>query len=441
MSGLCPLCGQSLPEAISHDKLQLRLQRLTSPVLNAEKKKLKDEFEAQLIADREMARQKAERQVARELSTAKERAQRAEGEKEQELKRLKKDYSERLARESQGARREAEKEVRKQLLDAEKRAKDADDRRRKDVEQARKESEARLQKEVEHAARLSTRENEGRVEKVQAEREKDKLRHEAERARLQGKLDELSRKLDNQSGEQLGAEAELDLLTELRRTFSNDKIDRIGRGVKGADIVHEIVDGEKIVGRIVYESKNTGDWHNSFIAQAKKYKTQYETPHVMVVTRVFPSKQKGFCVMKEIPIIERRGAVPLATIIREGIIDIARLRLSGRSRDEKSQELYEYIVGDKFGTRFREIVDGVSSLREQQQKERTWHENTWQAESKIHERIENRHREVDAQIRAIVRRGSEGRAPRLAAESEHHPDAASNFRKSGQALSRGAAAR
>jgi hypothetical protein len=115
-------------------------------------------------------------------------------------------------------------------------------------------------------------------------------------------------------------------------------------------------------------------WHASFIAQAKKYQTHYETPHVIVVTRVFPKKQKGLCVLKGIPITEKCAAVSLATIVREGIIEIARLGLSGRSRDEKSQELYNYIVGDKFRTRFREIADGISLLREQQDKERTWHE-------------------------------------------------------------------
>lgn len=186
------------------------------------------------------------------------------------------------------------------------------------------------------------------------------------------------------------------------------------------------MDGTKTAGRIVYESKNTSDWHNSFIAQAKKYQTQYETPHVMVVTRAFPSKHKGLCVVKSIPVVEMRVAMALATVIRDGIIEIARLRLSGKFRDEKSQELFEYIVGDKFCTRFREIAEGVYSLREQQQKERTWHENAWQAESKTHERIENRHREVEAQIRAIVRRGSDGKLPKLSSKAEKVPNSASN---------------
>ncbi len=255
MSGQCPLCGQSLPEAINEKELQSRIEKLASPALAVEKKKWKEEFEAQLVAEREMARQRAERLFQQQLRAAEERAKRA-----------------------------AERGVKKQLLDAEKRAKDAENRRQKDVEQARTEVENRLGKEVAQTVRLATRENEAKLEKLQADREKEKVRYEADLAKFQGRLGDLSRKLEKQSGEQLGAEAELDLFTELSHAFPNDKIERIGRGVKGADIVHEVMDGTKVAGRIVYESKNTSNWQNGFIAQAKKYQLQYENAHVMVVT-------------------------------------------------------------------------------------------------------------------------------------------------------------
>jgi hypothetical protein len=418
MSSKCPLCRQPLPEAINANELQSRIQKLASPALAAEKKKLNEEFDSQLVAQREIARQNAERRSERELREAKERALRLEQEKDREVKRLQKHYSERLAAETETAKRDAERGMRKQLLDAEKRAKDAEERRQKEVEQARKEAENRLAKEAAQTVRHATLENEAKLDKLQSERQKDKIRHETELAKFQGKLEDLSRKLENQSGEQLGAEMELDLFTELRHAFAADKIERIGRGVKGADIVHQVMDGTKVVGRIIYESKNTSDWHKSFIAQAKKYQTQYETPHVLIVTRVFPSKQKGLCVVRDIPVVERRTAVALAMVIREGVIEIAKLKLSSKFHDEKSQELFEYIVGDKFCTRFREMAENIASLREQQQKERTWHENAWQAESKIHERIEGRHREVDAQIRAIVRGSSSRDSLKVAPGSE-----------------------
>jgi hypothetical protein len=394
MSNRCPLCGQALPEGV---------HQLASPVVTAEKRKLREEYDDQLVAEREIARQKAEKQFQRELRDAKARAERAEQEKRQELKNLQKDYTERLSAERESARRQAERDVKKQLLDAEKRVKDAEGRIQKEVE-----------KEVARTARLSSKENEAKLEKLQAARETDRQRYEKESAKLQGRLEDLSRRLDKQSGEQLGDEAEVDLESKLRQEFPQDKIERIGRGIKGADIVQHVMDGATAAGKIVNESKNTLDWNKDFITQAKKYQTEYETPHVMIVTRAFPAKQKGLWVEKGIPIIEKSMVISLATVIRDGVIEIAKLRLSGSVRDEKSQELFDYVVGDKFGTRFREIAEGIASLRDQQEKEKTWHENTWKGESKVHERIERCHRQVGAEIGAIV---SDGKELKLAAKA------------------------
>jgi hypothetical protein len=111
-------------------------------------------------------------------------------------------------------------------------------------------------------------------------------------------------------------------------------------------------------------------------------------------------------------------AVPLATVVREGIVEIAKLRLSGTHSNEKSLELYQYVVSDKFCTRFHEMAECIDSLREFQQKERTWHENAWHTESTIHDRIASRHREVDAQIRTIVRGTLAYATSKLSARSE-----------------------
>ncbi len=392
MANQCPLCGQPLPKGVHQHELNARLKKLTSPALAAERKKIKEEYDAQLVAEREFATRKAEERVGRELREAKARAKRAEQEKQEGLRKMQTQYEERLEQERRSARLAAERGVRKEF-------------------------EGRLNKEVAKAVRDSTKKNERNFQKLKADREKERIRHEAERAKLQNRLDDLSRKLDRQSGEELGTEAELDLLTELQRAFPQDKIDPIGRGIRGADVVQQVMDGTKLAGRIIYESKNTLDWNHNFISQARRYQTQYETPHVVIVTRAFPAKQKGMCVMKGIPVVEKRAAIALATLIREGVVEIAKLRPSSSLRDEKSQELFAYIVGDKFGTRFREIAESVTSLRSQQQKERTWHENAWQTETKIHERIEGCHREVGAQIRAIVRGASESNELKLAARA------------------------
>jgi hypothetical protein len=56
--------------------------------------------------------------------------------------------------------------------------------------------------------------NDAKLDQLHSERRKARIRYETKIPRVQGKLEDLFRKMGNQSGEKLGAEAEL--FTELR---------------------------------------------------------------------------------------------------------------------------------------------------------------------------------------------------------------------------------
>jgi hypothetical protein len=372
--GKCPVCRQPLPKAIDADELQARLEGITSRALTQERRALENEFRKKLPrllqAERDRARRSAAHEVKHELLLAERRADKAERDKNREIQKIRKD-AERTA-----------------------------DRR------------------AEMAAKSVATQNQAEIEKLQTTRERDRARYEADRARLQSQLDQLSRKLDKQMADQLGKEAEIDLLVELTRAFPTDRIEPVGRGVKGADIVHDVIVESKRVGRIVYESKNVSGWSNSFITHAKRYQTQYETPNVIVVSRSFPQKKKGLCILKNIPIVDPRMAVCLASIMRDGICEIGHARATRVGRNDKANQLYEYILSDKFVTRFREITESVESLRERQQKARDWHENAWDEESSLYDKIDGRRREVDSQIRTIIRKPpSSGKVLPLAVRS------------------------
>lgn len=391
MPNNCPLCGQPLPKGVHQHELDIRLKKLASPVLAEERKRMQKDYDAQLSAERTRATRRAKEQVQHELRAAEARAGRAEHDKQ----KIRREYEQRLSAARKTARQAAERDVRREFDD-------------------------RVRKEVAAAVHSSSAESAAKMEKLETERQKEKGRHAAEKARLQGQLEDITRRFEARSGERIGSEAEIDLYDQLNLAFrgEGDKIERIGRGVNGADIVHLVIDGTQTAGRIIYESKDTLDWSHGWITKAKQYKTKYETPHVMIVSRAFPRKQKGFCVEKGIPIVEKRMAISLATVIREAVIEIARLKLSDSDRNERSQELFDYIVGEKFVSRFRELAEGVASLRSQQQKERTWHENLWEVESKIHARMDGCHRELGAQIKAIVGGTSNGRALKHPAKTE-----------------------
>src|SRR5260370_17213087 len=87
MTKRCPLCGQSLPEAIDEHVLAHRVEKLISPALSGEKKKLEQDYRQRAAADRKSVQLEAERRVRGHLLRLEHRAERAEREEEQEAHR------------------------------------------------------------------------------------------------------------------------------------------------------------------------------------------------------------------------------------------------------------------------------------------------------------------------------------------------------------------
>jgi hypothetical protein len=360
----CPVCQQPLPEAIDTEELQFRLQTITDRAVALEKRAFENEFNKRLpkllAAERQRTEQTAERKVRQELK--------------------------------------------QELTAANKRAEKAEQEKNREVQRTQRDADRKAEQRAKLAAREVASRNRDEIEKMQKNRDLERARYENDISRLQNQLEQLSRKLDKQVADQLGKEAEVDLLLELNKAFPCDRIEPVRRGVKGADIIHDIMVDAKRVGRIIYESKNVSNWSNNFIVQAKSYQTQYDTPNVIIVSRCFPQKKKGLCILKSIPIVDPRMAVCLASIMREGICEIGHARSTRIGRNDKATLLFDYILSDKFVTRFREIAESVEALRERQQKARDWHENAWDEESSLYDRIDSRRREVDSQIRVIVKK-------------------------------------
>lgn len=402
----CPVCGQSLPKAIDEKELHTRLEQITAKGRAEERWEAERQFRKRLDAQREQARRMAEREAQAKVVQAQRRAERAESDRKRDAERMRRENEHAEKR----ARRAAELKVRKELREANQRA----ERAERDMEQIRRNAEREAKREAAEATRKAERGHRNEIAELELKRQKDHARHEADRARMQSDIDRLSRKLEKQGAEQLGKEAEIDLLGALNEAFRqyDDQITRVAPGVKGADIIHKIVEDGEQLGCIVYESKNHSTWKNDFVHQAKQYQSQYDTKNVLIVSRTFPRKQKGLCTVKNIPVVDPRMAVYLASIIRDGIKEIALAKMTATGREKKSRELYDYILSDRFVTRFREIAESVDSLREQQRKEKDRHEDVWHEQSTLYDKIDSRRREVDSQIRSIVKAAGNGRQPR-----------------------------
>jgi hypothetical protein len=311
--------------------------------------------------------------------------------------RLQKLAAPEVAREARSqADRLVEAATRKILAQHQRELRRAELRTSREINQARKEAE----KQAKHAA---AQQNQNKLERLELERNMDRARHRREMDQMKRKLEEACSKAEKLTSDQLGDQAEVNLHAELRAEFPGDNIEQVRHGAKGADIIHDVMDGNKKMGRIIYESKNVSTWQNEFVNKAKRCQTQYNTPYVLIVTRMFPRRKRGLCIVRDIPVVEPRMAIALAAIIREGIAEIGRMRLSNTAREDKAADLFNYVLSDEFVTRFRQIRESVQSLREQQNKERDWHENAWQTHTKLYDQIDSRRRDIEERIKTITR--------------------------------------
>lgn len=354
MARNCPLCGQPLPRGMTEVALHQRMDRLGAAA----------------------AKEEGQR-VRRELNKA---------------------YQERLAAHDSELRKRIEREAgasyRAQIAALQRQVQESDRKSRLTADRAAKEVAKQSQKEM---ALLKDR--------VARER----AQHTAETARLKTRVDDLSLKLERQSSEQLGEMGESDAYAALKGAFPTDDIQRIGRGTRGADIVHRVLAGGKELGRIIYECKNVSTWQNEWIAKAKKYRAQYQTPWVIIATRTFPRRQKSFAVERGVPVIDLRLVVRLAEVVRAAVIEVGQLRTSQVGRSAKADQMFDYVLSDHFVGRFRSIADAVSALREQQGKERQWHAEAWQRQEKHYGELDDCRREIDVRVRGIAEGGSKGR--------------------------------
>jgi hypothetical protein len=351
MSERCAVCGQPLPEGLDATEMHRRLEKLGAVVAEREVNKLRRQL------DREYRVQLAEQAEAIQKVAAK----KAQASSSLEIKSL------------------------RRRIDAAARA-------------SRREAETAAKEATKETARLSRKE----IELLKHQTIKERAQHAADTGRLKAKVDDLSLKLERQTSEQMGDMAEADAFAALRSAFPRDDIQRVGRGVRGADIIQIVIAEGTEVGRIIYECKNVSTWQNEWLAKARSYRSEYQTPWVVIATRCFPRREKWFVVERGVPVIDLRFIVKLGEVIRAAVVEIGQLRTSNIGRQAKAEQMFEYVRSDHFAGRFKGVAEAIANLREQQGKERQWHTEAWAKQTRIYDEMEEGRREISARIRAIA---------------------------------------
>lgn len=200
--------------------------------------------------------------------------------------------------------------------------------------------------------------------------------------------EEMKRKAEQGSMQLQGEVQELILEELLRNTFPFDLIEEVGKGVRGADCVHNVRNqfGQEC-GRIIYESKRTKDFSMEWIEKLKKDMRSMGVDVAVIVTQAYPKGMDCFGERDGVWICSFDEVKAVSYILRDGIIKLFGATKSQENKGDKMHMLYDYLNGNEFSEQWKAIREGFMSMKLSIQRERDAMERLWKSREKQLEKV------------------------------------------------------
>jgi hypothetical protein len=205
----------------------------------------------------------------------------------------------------------------------------------------------------------------------------------------QKKLVEEMRRKQEQGSMQLQGEVQELMLEELlHTTFPFDKIEEVGKGVRGADCIQVVRNqfGNES-GKIIYESKRTKDFANEWIEKLKSDMRTLGADVAIIVTQTLPKDMDRFGEKDGVYICTFTEVRSVALLLRNALLKIAEAKKSQENKGDKMVMLYDYLISSEFSEQWKAIREGFMSMKLSIQKERDTMEKLWKAREKQLEKV------------------------------------------------------
>lgn len=209
-------------------------------------------------------------------------------------------------------------------------------------------------------------------------------------ASMQQKIEELKQKAEQGSQQLQGEVLELELESEhlLRSKFPFDLIEPVPKGEFGGDALHRINSPSGMAcGSILWESKRTRNWSDSWLAKLREDQRAAKAEVCVLVSQVLPKGIETFDLMDGVWITSPRAAIPVATMLRQGLLEVTQTRALSVGQQTKTEMVYQYLTGPRFKQRVEAIVEAFSFMQEDLDKERKVIMKQWAKRQEQIERV------------------------------------------------------
>lgn len=270
--------------------------------------------------------------------------------------------------------KEQELKLREEKRRLEDREKDLDIKLERQLDEAKKNLQETILKEEEEKHHLK-------------DLEKEKVIDDLKKA-----LEDAQRKANQGSQQTQGEAFELEFENILRREFPNDIVSEVGKGIRGGDIIQEVVDSRgNNVGKILWELKNTKTWSEGWVDKLKVDKRAIVAEDAVLITEVLPNDMKSNGAFRNgIWVTKRESVIAIASVLRAKLIQLFMAKTATEGKDEKMNIIFTYLSGTEFKHRVEAIIEAWTGMQGDIEKEKRYFASKWARDDKnIRQVIDN----------------------------------------------------
>lgn len=265
------------------------------------------------------------------------------------------------------------------------------------VEKARKEATRAA------AAALQPKVAEAVAQAIQTERTKAY----GEKLALEQQLEELKRRVQRRAAHDIGEPAEVDLHATLVSTFPEDNISRVAKGVRGADVVIEVIHKGNVAGKIILDSKDHARWSNKFTQKLRSDQITEGADFAILSTTTFPAGKEHVHVQDHIVVASPARVPALVELLRRLVIQNYVMRLSMEARNEKAEAVFAFITSPACSDLIERIAKLTGELDAIDRAETAAHEKVWTKRGDVHRAIRSAYEDFSATLNRIIGTASE----------------------------------
>lgn len=169
-----------------------------------------------------------------------------------------------------------------------------------------------------------------------------------------------------------------DAATALRVHFPHDSIEPIGKGECGGDALQRVVTPlGQACGSLLWEGKRTKNFSDGWLAKLRADQRAAGADLAVLVSTALPKGVETFACVDGVWVTDFRYAVPLAVALRQSLIEIAALRKAHEGQESKMELVYQYLTSPKFRHRVEAIVEKISEMQTDLDRERKTMTRLW----------------------------------------------------------------